>query len=119
MERRAYTEIERALKHSLTAIKHYILTFSRVAYLTEKGYTTKEIAFLVQVSERLTRDYQVLYRKYKGDRAYKDRLDEILALNSVDREPYKRGGNKLSVNTQQSIYAPLLDKTFETAVFHR
>ena len=91
MERRTYTEIERRLKHSLTAIKRYILTFSRVAYLTEKGYTTKEIAFLVQVSERLTRDYQALYRKYKGDRAYKDRLDEILALNSVDREPCKRG----------------------------
>ncbi|RJS82247.1 DUF1670 domain-containing protein [Methanophagales archaeon] len=62
-----------------------------VAYLTEKGYTTKEIAFLVQVSERLTRDYQALYRKYKGDPAYKDRLDEILALNSVDSEPCKRG----------------------------
>ena len=91
MERRTYTEIERRLKHSLTAIKRYILTFSRVAYLTEKGYTTKEIAFLVQVSERLTRDYQALYRKYKGDRAYKDRLDEILTLNSVDREPCKRG----------------------------
>ena len=45
MERRTYTEIERALKHSLTAIKRYILTFSRVAYLTEKGYTTKEIVF--------------------------------------------------------------------------
>jgi len=111
MERRTYTEIERTLKHSLTAIKRYILTFSRVAYLTEKGYTTKEIAFLVQVSERLTRDYQALYRKYKGDRAYKDQLDEILALNSVDREPCK-GGDKLSMNTQQSIYAPLLDKTF-------
>ena len=59
MERRTYTEIERTLKHSLTAIKRYILTFSRVAYLTEKG-----------------------------------------------------GGDKLSMNTQQSIYAPLLDKTF-------
>ena len=56
MERRTYTEIERALKHTLTAIKRYILTFSRVAYLTEKGYITKEIVFLVQVSDRLTRD---------------------------------------------------------------
>jgi len=56
-----------------------------------KDEPTKEIAFLVQVSERLTHDYQALYRKYKGDRAYKDRLDEILALNSVDHEPCKRG----------------------------
>jgi len=59
---------------------------------TKKRRANKEIAFLVvQVSERLTRDYRALYRKYKGDRAYKDRLDEILALNSVDREPCKRG----------------------------
>ena len=85
IERKTYTEIERILKHSLTAIKRYILTFSRVAYLTEKGYRTKEIAFLVQISERLTQDYQALYRKYKEDPAYKDRLDEILALNSADR----------------------------------
>ena len=85
IERKTYTEIEWTLKHSLTTIKRYILTFSRVAYLTEKGYTTKEIAFLVQISERLTQDYQALYRKYKKDPAYKDRLDEILALNSADR----------------------------------
>jgi hypothetical protein len=91
IERTTYTEIERTMKHSLTAIKRYILTFSRVAYLTERGYTTKEIAFLVQISERLTQDYQVLYFKYKEDPAYKDRLDEILALNSADREVSKRG----------------------------
>ncbi|MCD6209966.1 MAG: DUF1670 domain-containing protein [Methanophagales archaeon] len=41
MERRTYTEIERAQKHTLTAIKRYILTFSRVAYLTEKGYNKR------------------------------------------------------------------------------
>ena len=77
IERKTYTEIERILKHSLTAIKRYILSFSRIAYLTEKGYTTKELAFLVQLSERLTQDYQALYREYKENPAYKDRLDEI------------------------------------------
>ena len=45
MERRTYTEIERALKHSLTAIKRYILTFFRVAYLTEKGIHNKRNRF--------------------------------------------------------------------------
>ncbi len=54
IERKTYTEIERTMKYTLTAIKRYILTFSRVAYLTEKGYSTSEIAFLVQISERLT-----------------------------------------------------------------
>lgn len=94
IERKTYVEIERTMKHSLTAIKRYILTFSRLAYLTEKGYSTKEIAFLVQISERLTAEYQVLYRQYKGDPTYKDRLDEILTLNSPDREVSKRGAIK-------------------------
>jgi len=42
-------EIERRMKHSLTAIKRYIVTFSRVAYLAEKSYSIKEIAFLVWI----------------------------------------------------------------------
>lgn len=42
-------EIERRIKHSLTAIKRYIVTFSRVAYLTEKSYSIKEIAFPVRI----------------------------------------------------------------------
>jgi len=45
MERRTYIEIERRLKHSLTAIKRYILTFFRVAYLTEKGIQNKRNRF--------------------------------------------------------------------------
>lgn len=94
IERRTYTEIERTMKHSLTAIKRYILTFSRVAYLTERGYSTKEIAFLVQTSERLTIEYQALYQQYRDNQAYKDRLDEILAFNSSDYETSKRGAIK-------------------------
>jgi len=39
----------------------------------------------------LTQDYQALYRKYKEDPGYKDRLDEILALNSADRVVSKGG----------------------------
>ncbi len=94
IERKTFTEIERTLKHSPTAIKRYILTFSRVAYLTEKGYSTKEIAFLVQISERLTGEYQALYRQYKEDASYKDHLEEILALNPTDYETSKRGAIK-------------------------
>ena len=33
------------MKHSLTAIKHYILTFSRVAYLTKKDTQQKKSHF--------------------------------------------------------------------------
>jgi hypothetical protein len=94
IERKTYSEIERTMKHSLTAIKRYILTFSRVAYLTGKGDSRKEIAFLVQISERLTKEYQALYLQYKEDPAYKDRLEEIVALNSQDCEVSKRGALK-------------------------
>jgi len=43
IERKTYTQIEMIMKHSLGAIKRYVLTFSRVAYLTEKEYSIKEI----------------------------------------------------------------------------
>ena len=49
IERQTFTEIERRMEHSLTAIKRYIVTFSRVAYLAEKSYSIKEIAFLVWI----------------------------------------------------------------------
>jgi hypothetical protein len=94
IERKTYTEIKWAMRHSLTAIKRYIMAFSRVAYLTGRGYSTKEISFIVQISERLAGEYQALYRQYKEDPAYKDRLDEILTLKSPDREVSKRGAIK-------------------------
>jgi hypothetical protein len=64
----------------------------------------------------LAEEYQALYWQYKEDPAYKDRLDEILTLNSSNCEISKRGGDKMSMNNQLDIYAPLLAKTFETAV---
>ena len=94
IERKTYSEIKRIMKHSLTAIKRYILAFSRVAYLTEKGYSKKEIAFIVQISERLAEEYQALYRQYKEDPTYKDRLDEILMFNSSNFEISERGATK-------------------------
>ena len=45
IERKTYTEIERTLKHSLTAITRYILTFSRVAYLQKRGTQRKKSLF--------------------------------------------------------------------------
>ena len=68
MKRRTCTEIERGLKHSLTAIKRYI--------------------------------YKIAIRRDTG-----------VELRGSCRV---REGDKLSMNTQQSIYAPLPDKMFET-----
>lgn len=76
--RKTYTEIERTLMHSQTAIKRYVQTFARVAYLTRMGNPTTDIAFLVQISERLVREYQDLYQRYNEDPAYKERIDKIV-----------------------------------------
>jgi hypothetical protein len=92
IERKTYTQIEKIMKHSLGAIKRYILTFSRVAYLTEKEYSIKEISFLVQISDRLAGEYQALYLQYKEDPIYKERLDEIFALNSSNWKGSEKGG---------------------------
>jgi len=77
--RKTFTQIQKSIFHSLEAIKRYILTFGRVAFLTSEGYSPEDIAFLVQISPSLVKDYQALYKKYNTPQ-YKDRLEEILQL---------------------------------------
>lgn len=76
--RKTYTDIERTMKHSQTAIKRYVQTFGRVAYLTRIGTPTNDVAFLVQISDRLVREYQELYHQYNEDPAYQERIEEIV-----------------------------------------
>jgi len=77
--RKTFTQIQKSIFHSLEAIKRYILTFGRVAFLTFESYKVEDIAFLVQISSSLVKDYQALYKKYNIPQ-YKDRLEEILHL---------------------------------------
>jgi predicted transcriptional regulator len=48
-----------------------------VVILKEKGFSVKEIAFVVQLSPRLVEEYLQLFDKYKANPEYKQRLDEI------------------------------------------
>lgn len=78
LERYQEKEIARRLYHRLSSIERYTVTFARVVLLTKKNLSIKEIAFLVQISERLVKDYQALYRQFDKEE-HRERLDEIIA----------------------------------------
>ena len=61
LERKTDLEIARTIYHSLKAVERYTTTFARVILLLKKGLTSGEIAFIVQISERLVNQYQHLF----------------------------------------------------------
>lgn len=77
LKRYTYTEIKRRSRHSTSSIKRYIQTFGRVVMLTQKGMNISEIAFSVDISEKLAKEYLALYRKYNIPK-YQERLTEII-----------------------------------------
>lgn len=90
LERYQEQEIARRLYHTLGSIERYTVNFARVVLLTQKKIPVKEIAFLVQMSERLVKDYQALYTQF-NDNTHRARLEEIIAcgkpfISSLERE---------------------------------
>jgi hypothetical protein len=86
------SQIARRTYHSLEAVERYILYFAKVGYLTfhyEKSLSPSDIAFVVGISERLVREYQVLYQRYSCSQ--KKRLREIVSLA---KDAPQQGGDK-------------------------
>ncbi|RLF37641.1 MAG: hypothetical protein DRN21_06155 [Thermoplasmata archaeon] len=79
IERMPYGQIARRIFHSIKAVARYVVSFSRVSYLTARGLPVPEIAFIVQISERLVEEYQRLYQCY-NTAVWQDRLREIVEL---------------------------------------
>lgn len=77
LERKTDLEIARTIYHSLKAVERYTVTFARVLVLLEKGLTPLEVAFVVQISERLVNQYRQLLHDYHKP-PYQERLQEIL-----------------------------------------
>lgn len=72
-----YTEIMRRARHSASAIKRYVESFGRVVVLWERGVRcTREIGYVLGVSERLAGEYLELRERYEGE-SYRDRIEEI------------------------------------------
>lgn len=89
LERKTDLEIARTIYHSLKAVERYTVTFARVILLLEKGLTKEEVAFVVQISERLVNQYQQLFNDYNKP-PYQDRIDEILNRVKEKSPPIKK-----------------------------
>ena len=73
-----FTQIRQRIRPSLCAIANYLVTFALVMAHTRAGQPVEEIAFLMQISPALVRQYQALYEQYNLPE-YQQRLDEIIA----------------------------------------
>jgi hypothetical protein len=78
LKRYTFSQIRQRIRHSLSSIANYVVTFAVVVAHTADGHTVDEIAFLMQISPSLVRAYQALYERY-DQREYRKRIDEIIA----------------------------------------
>lgn len=79
LKRYTFTQIRQRIYHSLPAIANYVVTFSLVVAHTRDGHAVDEIAFLMQISAALVRQYQELYERYDVPE-YQERIDEIIRM---------------------------------------
>lgn len=79
LEGLTYSEICLKSRHSCGAVKRYVRTFGRVVSLIRRGISSmREIAFYVGISERLAREYVVLYKQFQGDGVCAERIEELV-----------------------------------------
>jgi transposase len=62
----------------LLSIANYVITFALVVAHTRDGHSVEEIAFLMQISSGLVRQYQALYERYNLPE-YQERIEEMIA----------------------------------------
>jgi len=77
LKRHTFTQIRQRIHHSLPAIANYVVTFAVVVAHTRDGHAVDEIAFLMQISPGLVRQYQAWYERYNTPE-YQERIDEII-----------------------------------------
>jgi hypothetical protein len=86
LKRYTFTQISQRIRHSLSAIANYVVSFAIVVVHTRYGHPVDEIAFLMQISPSLVRAYQELYQHYNQP-PYQERIDEI--IDQVKRQRFR------------------------------
>ncbi len=86
LKRYTFTQIGQRLRHSLSAIANYVVSFAVVVAHTRDGHPVDEIAFLMQISPNLVRGYQELYQRYNHP-PYQERIEEI--MDQVKRRHFR------------------------------
>ena len=114
------TEIQRSTRHSLQSIERYIKDFSRVSILTQREESIDNIRLIVGISERLIKEYQELFIKYK-DGDHKQRVEELIDNITVYDSPMsfkKNGDENVKEDWYRKTYGPSAAKTYETSLFN-
>jgi hypothetical protein len=101
LKRYTFTQIQKRIYHSLSAIANYVVTFTVVVAHTRDGHSVEEIAFLMQISPTLVRAYQELYERYNTP-DHAARIEEIIATvkgrgfrpSQLEDAPELPGGEK-------------------------
>jgi len=78
LKRHTFTQIRQRMRHSLLSIANYVITFALVVAHTRDGHSVDEIAFLMEISASLVRQYQDLYERYNLPE-YQERIEEMIA----------------------------------------
>lgn len=102
LKRHTFTQISQRMRHSLSAIANYVVSFAIVAVHTRDGHPVDEIAFLMQISPTLVQAYQELYQRYNTP-PYQERIDEIIDQvkrqrfrpSQIERAEAEKGGGHL------------------------
>ena len=86
LKRYTFTQISQRMRHSLSAIANYVVSFAVVVVHTRDRHPVDEIAFLMQISPTLVGAYQELYQRYNIP-PYQERIDEI--IDQVKRQRFR------------------------------
>ena len=78
LKRYTFTQIGQRIRHSLSSIANYVITFTLVVAHTRDGRSVDDTAFLMQISPSLVRVYRELYERYNTPE-YRERIDGIIA----------------------------------------
>ena len=91
LNREGYDQIARWVHHSPQSIKRYINTFVRVVIMHRQGTALASIAFLVNASEKLVKDYLAVYERVQAQPAQLEKLEEELARVNGVAQAEKKG----------------------------
>jgi DNA-binding Lrp family transcriptional regulator len=83
LERKTYTEISRISRHSPFSIKRYLKSFKQVIFLHRKGLSLKGIAYSINISKKLAKEYLELYNEFNTPE-YQDRLIDLLTVRTIN-----------------------------------
>ena len=73
-----YSEIALATKHSIASVQNYVGKFKQVVALALDNYEVHTIAFLVKISQSLTKEYINLWHHFDKTEARENELKELL-----------------------------------------